>query len=134
MKYADANLFIYAVRDRGRRGDAARNLLTQLDKRNEKIASSVLVLDEVAWALKKDAGLDRALAYCRELLSDSAIFWIDATPQILKKALDISQAHGLDPRDAIHAASCISSGVREIISQDKDFDQVQELKRIAIIK
>lgn len=37
---------------------------------------------------------------------------------------------GLQARDLVHVATCIHEGVTEIVSPDKGFDQVSELRRI----
>ncbi|HEY3128917.1 MAG TPA: PIN domain-containing protein [Acidobacteriota bacterium] len=42
--------------------------------------------------------------------------------------------HHLKPRDAIHAASALSRGIREIVSEDSDFDAIKELQRKSIRK
>jgi predicted nucleic acid-binding protein len=36
----------------------------------------------------------------------------------------------LQARDLVHVATCIHEGVTEIVSPDKAFDQVSELRRI----
>lgn len=36
----------------------------------------------------------------------------------------------LDARDLVHVATCLHEGITEIISPDRAFDQVRELRRI----
>ena len=38
----------------------------------------------------------------------------------------------LKPRDAAHAAVCLSSGVFQIVSDDSDFDEIKELTRVKL--
>jgi uncharacterized protein len=47
------------------------------------------------------------------------------------KALEISKrVNGITTRDAIHAATMIHNGVKEIMSADPHFDLIHEIKRI----
>lgn len=51
------------------------------------------------------------------------------------KALEIlKKVHAITPRDAVHAATMINNGIKEIISTDPHFDLIQEIKRIDPIK
>lgn len=134
MRYADSNFFIYAAADRGKEGQRAREMLEKMADNHDRIASSVLVLDEVAWELKRKIGSRNTIEYCLGLLADPAIHWIDATPRVLKKSFELMEAFGLDPRDAIHAASCLSEGLTEIITEDRDFDKIRGLRRIAYLR
>jgi predicted nucleic acid-binding protein len=38
----------------------------------------------------------------------------------------------LKPRDAIHSACAIRNGTKETVSDDPDFDPLEELKRIRL--
>ena len=40
------------------------------------------------------------------------------------------QAKGLPPRDLLHAAVMINNGMTHIISADKHFDSIKEIKRV----
>jgi predicted nucleic acid-binding protein len=40
--------------------------------------------------------------------------------------------YNLSPRDAIHLASALSRKAIAIVSDDEDFDQIKEIKRIPI--
>jgi len=40
------------------------------------------------------------------------------------------KAKGLPPRDLIHAAVMINNGLTQVISADKHFDAIKEIKRV----
>lgn len=46
---------------------------------------------------------------------------------VAKRFLDL-----LNPSDALHVASMMNNGIKEIISEDKDFDKLKEIRRIWI--
>lgn len=52
--------------------------------------------------------------------------------EIVKYAQNLIEKYNLKPRDAIHAASAIKNGAKEIITNDNDFDIVNELERVGL--
>jgi predicted nucleic acid-binding protein len=51
------------------------------------------------------------------------------------KALEIlKRVNGITSRDAVHAATMIHNGIKEIISTDPHFDLIQEIKRVDPLK
>jgi predicted nucleic acid-binding protein len=58
------------------------------------------------------------------------IKWIELDKSIILKMIDILEKTNLDPRDATHLASMIHSGLSSIISEDADFDKIDEIQRI----
>ena len=50
--------------------------------------------------------------------------------EIVGYAQGLIEKYNLKPRDAIHAASAIKNQVKEIVSNDSDFDDMEELKRV----
>jgi predicted nucleic acid-binding protein len=46
------------------------------------------------------------------------------------KAQEIVEKYRLTPRDAIHAAAAIDNKIATIVSYDKDFDILDEIRRI----
>jgi predicted nucleic acid-binding protein len=54
--------------------------------------------------------------------------------EIIHMAQKIFEKHDVGPRDSIHAASAISNGVGEIISDDPDFDKIKGVKRLGLAK
>lgn len=54
------------------------------------------------------------------------------THTLMRRVPNLARRYpGLDARDLVHLATCIHEGIGEIISTDRGFDQVRELRRIA---
>ncbi len=54
------------------------------------------------------------------------------THALIRRVPDLARRYpGLDARDLLHIATCIHEGITEIISPDRGFDQVKELRRTA---
>jgi len=136
MQYLDSNVFIHAALNDQEEGNAARQIFSKLISRREQAVTSTLTLDEVAWKIKKHQGKMEMLNICRNFLANPAIRWVAATPEIMKKSLDLMEKLDLDPRDAIHAATCQIQGLDEMISDDSGFDRLKEMniKRISLTK
>jgi len=47
-----------------------------------------------------------------------------------ERGLEIMGAYRIDLEDALHAACALRLGVEEIISNDRGFDRVKEIRRI----
>ena len=47
-------------------------------------------------------------------------------------ALEFMEKYKLKPRDAFHVAIMENFGIKEIVSDDSDFDKVREIKRIKL--
>ncbi|MCD6474195.1 MAG: type II toxin-antitoxin system VapC family toxin [Thermoplasmata archaeon] len=49
---------------------------------------------------------------------------------IIKMAAEIFDKFGISPYDCIHVATMNARGIKEIISADKEFDKITNIKRI----
>src|SRR3989344_1985636 len=58
--------------------------------------------------------------------------FIELNQSVANKAQEMISKYNLGPRDAFHIASALSKDVKEIISDDSDFDKVNEIKRIKV--
>ena len=58
--------------------------------------------------------------------------FISVDENILSQAQGLMTRYNLKPRDSIHIASAIERKVKTIISDDKDLEQVPEIKRIPL--
>lgn len=130
--YLDANLFIYAAVNTDGIGIRARSVLEKVKNGDINGVSSILVLDEVLWVVQKSVGRDDAYKAVSTLILCPNIVWVDATKNIFADALHVYKEGVLNPRDAIHFATMRFKNVKTIITNDDDFDNVQNIKRMKI--
>ncbi|MBS7626954.1 type II toxin-antitoxin system VapC family toxin, partial [Candidatus Bathyarchaeota archaeon] len=114
------------------KGQSASKIHENIVEGKVEAITSVLSLDELMWVLVKNR---------REELLRKAIEGIYATPNLKVNgvksgipilALDLLEKYDLKPRDAFHAAIMKSLGLKEIVSDDPDFDKVEWIRRIAL--
>lgn len=129
MIYLDANIFIFAATNTEEKGDQSRLLIKNIREGKAKAATSALTFDEVVWKVKQERGSEAALAAGKAILEMRNLLILDVTESILWEAYRLIAEYKLDPRDAIHAASCLVHGIVTIVSEDIDFDKVKELHR-----
>lgn len=131
--YFDSNVFVLSVIDEGRRGDKARELFTDVIHGEVSAVSSPLTLDEVIWVLLEiTKKKELALLEAQRFLQLSGIEWAPVKKEEISEAIAFMQKYNLGPRDAIHLAVALSSGCSSIVSDDADFDQIKEIKRIKL--
>ena len=132
MIYIDANIFILAITNNNVLGEKARKFLKSLQK--EKAATSTLTFDEIVWKVLQIKGFDAASAVANNLIKMENLTWLDVNVSVLLKSADLMRLYRLFPRDSIHAACALNNNIFTIISEDKDFDDIKDLKRISITK
>lgn len=136
MTYIDANVFIFAILN-DRSNPLAQSSISVLDKiiKGElKAVTSVLTWDEVVWSLRKNLDIEIVKEEGKKFLNFPNLEFIPADEFIIREAQKIVEKYNLKPRDAIHAATAVSKSIKEIISDDPDFDAVKEIKRIQLEK
>jgi predicted nucleic acid-binding protein len=131
MIYIDSSLILYAILYAGRLGELARSQIQKI-KEGGKAFTSALTFDEVFWKVRKEKGFDAAVVSSEAFLLMPNLSFIDVNSEILWESLTLIKRYKLDPRDAIHAACAITSGINTMVSEDPDFDRVKELKRVWI--
>ena len=124
--------FIFAVFDRTQKGKNARSIQKRIIEGELKAVTSVLALDEVMWVLIKNK---------KEHLLEEVIKDIYAMPNLEVRevhalapleALLLIKKYSLKPRDAFHVAVMKELRIKEIVSDDSDFDRVEWIKRVKI--
>ena len=128
--YLDSNIFIFAAIDNGKLGQDCRSIIKLINEQKIACAASFMVIDEVIWILKKKVGKDDAIKIVKAMLS-MPIKWIELDKSVIIKMLEIYEKTKLDPRDAIHFTSMKGSGLSIMVSEDKDFENVEGLERIS---
>ena len=130
MIYLDTNVFIYAATNDDEKGNWARQILKTIIEEKEQGYTSCLTWDEVVHALWKLRGKEKAHIEGRKMLELGNIHFLPPTINIINKAQDLIEQTSLKPRDAIHAATAIVKGISNFATNDDDFDEVKELKRL----
>jgi hypothetical protein len=131
--YIDSNIFIFAATDKTKLGENCRKIISLISEKKLSCASSLLILDEVMWILKKKTDRKSAIKIAKTILS-LPIKWIDVDKKVIIKMVDIFEDSKLSPRDAIHLSSMKQVGLSVILSQDADFDKVEGLQRVNVKK
>ena len=133
MSYIDANIFIYAVLNSDEKSKQCIQILKKI--MNNKIIgfTSLLTWDEFYYSIKKYLNKEDAIKKSAKFLQFPNLIFLSVDDKIIIKAHDLIKEYNLKPRDAIHAASALIHNIKEIISDDSDFDKVKELKRIKIV-
>lgn len=129
MIYLDTTFFVCAALDESNKGQSARELLKQIHNKEIKAMTSLLTFDELFWNIKKLKSHNDALTISENFLKIRNLEFIEITNEIIWNSLEVLKKYNADPRDAIHAASALSKGIQTIISEDKDFDKIKEIKR-----
>ena len=132
MIYLDANFFIFALLDKTEKGKNARRILKEIIDGRLDAVISPLVLDEVMWVLVKNKKDHLLRIAVEDIYAMPNLKVKEVSPDIPLIALDFIEKFRLKPRDAFHVAMMKRLGVKEIVTDDKDFDVVEWVKRIAL--
>jgi len=130
MLYLDANFFIFALLDNTERGTAARRIQKTIVEGKERAITSSLAIDEIMWVLLRNRkqNLLRVAVEGIYLMPNLDVVSVSSTAPLM--ALDFLEKYNLKPRDALHIAVMRENKVERIVSDDKDFDKIEWIKRI----
>lgn len=130
MIYLDANIFIYSLGNVDKKTKACIQILDGIIKGKMEACTSLLTWDEFFYAIRKQMDKEKAIEESKRFLEFPNLILLRVTEETIEKAHLLAAQYNLRPRDAIHAASAITNNIKEIISDDPDFDRIKELKRI----
>lgn len=133
MLYVDSNIFLYpiiydvgAIEEAGR----AKSFLLRVARGEVEVCTSIITWDEVVWAVRKIFGSEPSIEQGRRLLTFPNLRFLAIKRSTVLRSQELLEKYGVKPRDAIHAATAIENNVVSIVSYDKDFDAVKEVRRI----
>ncbi|MBI2106122.1 type II toxin-antitoxin system VapC family toxin [Candidatus Woesearchaeota archaeon] len=130
--YLDANVFIFAAINEENIGKKAKAFLNSLLSRKTKIFTSTLTFDEFSYKVLKNRKREDALRVISAFFNIPYLTFLDVNSNMTWSAFELIKNYNLNPRDAIHAACAINNNIKIILSEDKDFDRVKELKRLSL--
>jgi predicted nucleic acid-binding protein len=132
MPYIDSNVFIYPViyqTEAQQKAKKAKEILHKIENGELSAYTSTLTWDEVVWVVSRVMDRNDGIAQGRKLLGFPNLKFINADESVLTQAQTLIDKYNLSPRDSIHVASALVRNIKAVISDDADFDQVQEIKR-----
>ncbi len=130
MRYLDTTVFVYGAIYEGPKATKAREMLADSIEAGS-VVTSCLTIDEFVRAVWKLSG-NRAEAIERgsTLFEFSNLRISPVTRNDSYRALSLMKKYPhLKPRDATHISVAIRLGAGAIVSDDKDFDGLKEIKR-----
>jgi len=126
-RYIDSNIFIQGIL---REDNNSKNIVLKIANKEFTGVTSVLSWDELTFIVQKFLGKEIAIIEGKKFFNLPNINFVEVKKEIIGKAQRLFEKYNIKPRDAIHAATAINLGVKEIISENSDFDKISELKRI----
>lgn len=129
--YLDANFFIFANVAMDRHGQKARMILKEM-KEGKQGVTSVLTLGEVLWVLRRNGRTADMRAVLEWIYNISNLHIREVSPLTPMRALAFIEKYNLKPRDAFHVAIMEELGINHIVTDNKDFDKIKGVKRIAL--
>lgn len=129
MKYIDSNVLIYAALDSGEKGEWCRELLERIEEGEEKGGSSYLTYDEVFWKIDNSTSKGKAIEATETILTMPNLRFFEVDDEAIWETHQLISKSGLDPRDAIHASTAMIHGVYTVVSEDDDFDDIEDIDR-----
>ncbi len=130
--YLDANIFVFAYCNDDQFGIKSREILNLVINNKIMAYTSVLTFDEMFYQVKKLKGYEKALVASDSFINLRNLKFISIDLTIINYSYSLLKRYNLGPRDAIHLACALSYDLRQIITNDKDFDKVVEIKRFDI--
>lgn len=133
MRYLDANIILrYLTGDDPVKATACYDLFQRLKRRTEQVMTCEAIITEVVYVLSSKKQYHLPHERVRELLSPiiSMRGLKLRNKQRYLHALDLYAAYPfLDFEDAVCLAHMSPQGINEILSYDRDFDQLPDVTR-----
>ena len=133
LVYVDSNIFLYPIIYSSEVVEEARESKDFLMKISEglvKACTATITWDEVVWVVRKIFGLKPSVEAGRKLLVFPNLKFLNVKRNVVLKAQKLMEKYMIKPRDAIHAATALENGVETIVSYDRDFDKLEEIRRV----
>jgi len=131
MKYLDTNIFLLPILYDGDKANKAKEVLEKMASGDIQCATASLTLDEFIWVITKlIKDRKKAIEACKDILELPNLRILEVAADDLLVALDFMEKYDqLKPRDAIHLSVSINSGIFTIVSDDEDFNNIEEINR-----
>jgi len=138
MRFLDANIFIYAFyKPKGRltekqkfMKEKAKEIVRKLIEGKEKFITTVVHVSEVANILEKALSIEALNSILTTLYSLENLKIVGITEEEYLIAIELMKKYKIDPNDCLAIYIMKKEGIKEIYSFDKDFDKIEEIRRL----
>jgi predicted nucleic acid-binding protein len=128
--FIDTAVIMYAAGGEHPLREPSRRILSRIGNGDLDGVISVEVIQEILHRFVSVRRTDVGEAQATEALDFFAPV-LPITHALMRRVPDLARKYPLlDARDLVHVATCIHEGITEIISPDRGFDQVAEVRRI----
>ncbi|MBI2451882.1 type II toxin-antitoxin system VapC family toxin [Candidatus Pacearchaeota archaeon] len=125
----DANIFLEILLEQ-EKAEKCRKALIEVEKGKEATTTNFTIDSIIIVMNRKKATLSKIKLFIMSILSYKSLRIYHQTLRDRVHALDWMKKYNLDYEDALTLQSAISTGSKEILSFDSDFDKIKEIKRI----
>lgn len=132
VRFVDSNVFIYVMLKDPLYGKTALDILLRFEKGSEFGVTSTLALSQVLAHLSR-RGRQEAIDKFYDYLESIPIDIIETSQEDFQRAKEIKEKLNLSWEiwdDLVIASQMRRKGIKEIYSNDKDFDLIKGVRRI----
>lgn len=127
--FVDTNIFMYACGGKHPHKEPSIKFLLKIAENKVLGAINSEVLQEILYRYWKINDKEAGLQVLEKVVVITPIVLPVAKKDVLFARDLLKKYSSIEPRDAIHAATCFNHGITTICSYDKHFDSIKEIKR-----
>jgi uncharacterized protein len=128
--FVDTNVLMYAAGGDHPLQRPCREIVEGIGDRSIAATTSVEVIQEIVHRFLSTGAAEGGLALTERTM-DLLAPVLPITHALMRRVPDLARRYpDLSARDVIHVATCIHEGIVEILSTDRGFDAVREVRRI----
>jgi predicted nucleic acid-binding protein len=128
--FVDASVLMYAAGSDHPMRDPARRILDAVGDRSIDAVTSAEVVQEIVHRYLAIGRADGGLVLAERTMDLFAPV-LPITQALMRRVPDLARRYpALAARDLVHVATCIHEGIGDILSTDRGFDAVREIRRI----
>jgi uncharacterized protein len=115
-----------------RRAINAIEFLRKIESKKVTAYTSMLTWDEVTWVVLKALGKADSRQAGKKLLQFPNLRFVEVNESVISKSQSLIENYEMKPRDAIHCSSALVKGIRQVVTDDSDFEALEGLKRMPL--
>ncbi|UXD21283.1 twitching motility protein PilT [Ignicoccus pacificus DSM 13166] len=123
--FIDTNLFVYVLLGSDEHERCYEELVSDYS-----LVTDVLVLDELVWVSKRKYSVPYSISL--DFIDNLILPFVNVLQLgegSWKRARDLMLKYNLKPSDALHVGLMMEEGIEIIVSEDKEFDKVEGVRR-----